>query len=183
MGIKWSSRHKRLTLIWILPILPILQNFNPSSVLNSDILSEKLVGVKYLKRGRKNLKPSLPVVHQRFFFLVLLQFTNIFKHGKLNKTLLCQLKCLYTIVILAVALKSASPTLPLHHLTQETWRFSFPQLFTHCCGVFYSFFHFLSCTVHWFCVISELFLWCSIHSFHGVLVALLEIRSFLECYA
>lgn len=53
----------------ILPILPILPSFNLSSLLNSDILTEKLIGVKYFKRGRKKCKKKnpLPAFQQRFF--------------------------------------------------------------------------------------------------------------------
>lgn len=57
---------------------------------------------------------------------------------------------------------------------------SFPQLLRHSVVVFYLFFNFLSCTVHWFYIISEPFLWRFTHSFHLVLVSLLEIRSFAE---
>lgn len=41
---------------------------------------------------------------------------------------------------------------------------------------FNPFFSFNSCTVHWFCINSELFLWLFNHFFHLVLVSLLEIR-------
>lgn len=53
----------------ILPILPILPSFNLSSLLNSDILTEKLIGVKYSKREGKNVKKKSPPCFSAEIFL------------------------------------------------------------------------------------------------------------------